>query len=80
MPAIAAPALNPAQLEILKLFAAPLSEKDLADLKTMLCQFLYERLTVEADRAFEAKKYTPATITKWKTERMRRNSQPKIMV
>ena len=42
--------LNNAQLEILKLFAADLSEEELQDLRRLLIDFRYHRLQQAIDR------------------------------
>lgn len=65
-------ALNSAQLEILKLFNLPLTEKDLNKLKQVLIVFLYERVADAADQAFEEHGYTPVDIEDWREEHMRR--------
>lgn len=47
--------LNNAQLEILKLFAADLSEVELQDLRRLLIEFRYRRLQQALDRLNPAK-------------------------
>ena len=62
------PALNAAQLEIVKLFDRDLSEKDLRELKQVLIEFLAKKVVEEADKTFAKKGYSFADIEHWKTE------------
>ncbi|MDX1939474.1 MAG: hypothetical protein SFU99_02925 [Saprospiraceae bacterium] len=62
------PALNAAQLEIIKLFDRDLSEKDLRELKQVLIEFLAKKVVEEADKAFDEKGYSLADIEHWKIE------------
>ena len=48
--------LNSAQLEILKLFAADLSEEELQDLRRLLIDFRYNRLQQAIERLNPTKK------------------------
>jgi hypothetical protein len=67
-------ALNPLQLELLKLFKNYTSEKELLDLKQALVDYLSKRVVTEADKAFDGKGYNAETIEKWKTEHNRSKS------
>jgi hypothetical protein len=60
--------LNPLQLEILKLFQHAKSEEELLELKDVLINYLSQKTTKEADKAFEKKGHTQDDIEKWKTE------------
>ncbi len=62
------PALNTAQLEIIKLFDNDLSEKDLRELKQVLIEFLAKKVVEEADKAFDEKGYSAVDIEEWKAE------------
>lgn len=44
------PALNPAQLEVLKLFQFIKSEEDLLELKAILTDYLSKKTVAEADK------------------------------
>lgn len=67
-------ALNPAQREILQLFARPMSDRELAELKALLIEFLAKKTVAEADEAFDNKGYTAADIQKWKQEHLRKKT------
>lgn len=67
-------ALNPLQLELLKLFKNYTSAKELIDLKQALVDYLSKRVVSEADKAFGEKGYNAETIEKWKTEHNRSKS------
>jgi hypothetical protein len=64
-------ALNPAQREILQLLARPMSERDLAELKAVIIEFLAKKTVAEADKSFDEKGYTQTDIESWKQEHMR---------
>ena len=66
--------LNAAQREILRLFAQPMSESDLAELKVVLMEFLAKKTVAEADKAFDERGYSEETIEQWKRDHMRRKS------
>jgi hypothetical protein len=52
--------LNNAQLEILKLFAADLSEEELQDLRKLLIDFRYQRLQQAIDKLNPSKEQIKA--------------------
>ncbi len=64
-------ALNPLQLEILKLFSNYKSENELRELKELLVNYLSKKVVQEADAAFEAKNYDTSTIEQWKKSHVR---------
>jgi hypothetical protein len=64
-------ALNPLQLEILKLFKNYNSESELLDLKQALIDYLSKKVTTEADRAFDEKGFDKETLEKWRKEHNR---------
>jgi hypothetical protein len=68
-------ALNDAQLEILKLFRHGQSEEDLKELKSLLVAYLSDKVTREADKAFDKKGYSAAIFDKWKNEHFRKSAQ-----
>lgn len=69
-----ATALNNIQLEILKLFSENQSEQDLKEIKSLLITYLADKVTREADGAFEAKGYTTEIFSSWKAEHFRRTT------
>lgn len=68
------PALNPAQIEVLKLFQNKISEEDLFELKVILINFLSQKTVSEADKAFNEKGYTIKEIEKWRKEHLRKRT------
>ncbi|MBN9386111.1 MAG: hypothetical protein J0H74_35465 [Chitinophagaceae bacterium] len=68
-------ALNDAQLEILKLFRHGQSEEDLKELRSLLVAYLSDKVTREADKAFDNKGYSTAVFDKWKNEHFRKSAQ-----
>jgi len=68
------PPLNNVQLEILKLFSDDQSEEELQEIRSLLVAYLAEKVTFEADKAFEEGGYTQAIFEKWKQEHFRRTA------
>jgi hypothetical protein len=70
-----APSLNQAQLEVLKLMVnIPNSAEEIAELKKLLVNYLYQRamrLTAEVDKE---KGYTQDTFKQWSEEHIRRKT------
>ena len=50
--------LSNVQLELMKLFATDVSDKELVELKKVLLEFKFNRVTDLADRLWEEKKWT----------------------
>jgi hypothetical protein len=67
-------ALNNTQLEILNLFATEQSEEDLREIKSLLLTYLADKVTREADKAFEVKEYATEIFEKWKQEHFRKSA------
>jgi hypothetical protein len=67
-------ALNSTQLEILNLFSHNQSEEDLKEIKSLLITYLADKVTREADKAFNKKGYTAKVFEKWKTEHFRKRA------
>jgi hypothetical protein len=65
--------LNPSQIQILKMFNSHQTEEDLKKLKKVLVDYLFQRVTEEADRIWDEKGYTNETMEQWKNEHMRVN-------
>ena len=68
------PALNPVQLEVLKLFQFTKSEEDLLELKAVLTDYLSKKTVAEADKTFSEKAYTLDDIEKWRKEHNRKKT------
>jgi hypothetical protein len=56
--------LNPAQLELLQLFAGGLSEEQLSELRHILLDFKFRRVTELADKFADDKGWTSKDIAK----------------
>ena len=68
------PALNPVQLEVLKLFRFAKTDEDLLELKTILIDYLSKKTVTEADKAFDEKGFTINDIEKWRKEHLRKRT------
>lgn len=66
-----ATALNKVQLEILKMFNHYQSEQDLKEIKSLLVAYLSDKVTREADAAFDEKRYSESIFEDWKKEHFR---------
>jgi hypothetical protein len=53
---------NPAQLEIIQLFAMGISEEELVRLRQILIDFKFNRVTTLADKILDAKSWSPAML------------------
>jgi len=62
-------------LEILKLFQHDQSSEDLKEIKSLLVAYLSDKVTREADKAFDEKGYTTAIFEQWKNEHFRKSSR-----
>ena len=67
-------ALNNTQLEILKLFRNDQPEEELQEIRSLLVAYLADKVTHEADKAFDEKGYTTAVFEKWKQEHSRKTA------
>ncbi len=70
MPAL----LNNTQLEILKLFRSNQPEEELMEIRSLLTAYLAEKVTQEADKAFDEKGYSTTIFEKWKKEHFRKTA------
>lgn len=68
------PALNPVQLEVLKLFQFTKTEEDLLELKSVLIDYLSKKTVSEADKAFDQKGYSIDDIEQWRKEHLRKRT------
>jgi hypothetical protein len=68
-------ALNDVQLEILKLFRHDQSPEDLNEIRSLLVAYLSDKVTREADRAFDEKGYTSEVFEQWKNDHFRKPAQ-----
>ncbi len=57
--------LNATQLEILKLFAYPLNEKDLSELKELLVDYLSKKMLSKIEAETEKRGYTQKDFDNW---------------
>ncbi len=62
---------NNVQLEILKLFSADLSEVELEEVKRILLEFKFKRVTALADKAWKKKGWTNEDMDKLLHSRLR---------
>ena len=65
------PALNNAQIEILKLFSHQNTEEELRELKQLLINFLSKKLVKALDESID-KKSNLENLNNWKDEHFRR--------
>ena len=66
--------LNNTQLEILKLFSQEQSEEDLKEIKSLLVTYLADKVSREADNAFDKKGYPASIFENWKKEHFRKSA------
>lgn len=59
-PATSKPPLSNVQLELLKLYAAGVSDETLMELKMTMARFFLDRMRKSADRVWEEKGYSDA--------------------
>jgi len=60
-----------AQLELLKLFSTDLSEEDMKELKRLLLEFKFKKVTELADKAWEEKGWTDEDVDRMLHTHMR---------
>ena len=63
--------INTAQYELLNVLSCVNKEEDVAELRTVIVQFLNTRLQKEIDRLWDEGKLTENKITAWQDEHMR---------
>lgn len=63
--------ISPAQYEMLNMLSCITREDDLAELKTLIVQFLNSRLQNEIDRLWENGELTDEKVAAWSHEHMR---------
>jgi hypothetical protein len=59
---------------MLKLFRNNQSEEELQEIKSLLTTYLANKVTMEADKAFNEKGYTDEIFEKWKQEHFRKTT------
>ena len=69
-----ATALNSTQLEILKLFRNEQHEEELQETKSLLIAYLANKVTFEADKAFDEKGYAETVFEERKREHFRKTA------
>lgn len=57
--------LSNLQLELLKLFAMGVSEKELRDIKRMLAKYFMEKTIEEANKVWDERGYTNELMDEW---------------
>lgn len=65
--------LSNLQLELLKLYARPISDEELKDIKRMLAEYFVKKMDEELDRQWGEKGWTQETMEEWKNEHLRMN-------
>lgn len=63
--------INPAQYELLNVLSCINKDEDLAELKTVIVQFLNSRLQKEIDRLWDDGTLTEEKVMAWGDEHMR---------
>lgn len=63
--------INPAQYELLNILSCIDKEEDLAELKTVIVQFLNSRLQKEIDRLWDNGTISEGKMAEWSDEHMR---------
>ena len=63
--------INPAQYELLNALSCVTKEKDVAELKTLIVQFLNTRLQREIDSLWDDGTLTEENVALWPKEHMR---------
>lgn len=67
-------ALNPSQLEILKVMQYLKGDKDLEEIKSLLVAYLSDKVVRSADAAFDEKGYTTKIFEAWKGEHFHKSA------
>lgn len=68
------PVLSNLQIELLKLYANGISDKNLLDIKWMLVQYFADKATEEMDKVWKEKNLTEQDMINWTHEHHRRKS------
>lgn len=66
--------LNYTQKEVINLIGEIKSTKELDEIKSLLLAYLADRMTREADKAFDENGYTTEVFNKWKNEHFRKSA------
>ncbi len=53
------------QLELLKVFSYPLSDKEILEIKQLLVKYFAERIKKNASKIWQKKEYTQKYMDKW---------------
>jgi len=69
--------LNEHQLEILKLFARDMEEKDFLEIKRLIVGYLAEKVSDEADKIWEKKNWTNKDMDDLLKNHQRAGAKPK---
>ena len=68
--------ITPAQYELLNMLSCLTHEEDIADLKSVIVQFLNSRLQKEIDRLWDNGDLTDEKVAQWSHEHMRTPYRP----
>jgi hypothetical protein len=66
--------LSYTQKEIMNLIQDIKSSNELDEIKSLLIAYLADRVTRQADKAFNEKNYTESVFEKWKNEHFRKSA------
>jgi hypothetical protein len=66
--------LSYTQKEIINLIQDIKSSKELEEIKALLIAYLADRVTREADHAYQEKNYAASVFERWKSEHFRKNA------
>jgi len=65
------PALNNLQLELLKTFSRPLSEKQLLEIRQLLSAYFAQKIDDDVDTLFEQNTWDTTKVDEWLGEHLR---------
>ncbi len=65
------PALSNLQLELLKTFSRPLSEKQLLEIRQLLADYFAQKIDEDVDTLFEQNNWDEAKVDQWLSEHLR---------
>ena len=65
------PALSNLQLELLKTFSRPLSEKQLLEIRQLLADYFAQKIDEDVDALFEQNNWDATKVDQWLGEHLR---------
>jgi hypothetical protein len=69
--------LSNMQIELLKLYANNISEKNLLEIKMLLARYFAQQATEAMDKVWEEKQLTPQDMINWTHEHLRLKNRPR---